>query len=556
MGEISTMNIFKTLTGASALFCLATFATSVEAAKPGCEADPGKPIPDGNQKFENAPRADTIQRVGNPAFYLLDVKMAHNKIAGCDVNLRSYNGGLTGGTMRVNPGGTLRILVRNFLDKNPHQPGANPNIPPHMPNTTNFHSHGFHVSPNGIADNVLRQMPPRAEDTEDKNQYLPYLNPTLRGEYPVVIELPENHPSGTFWYHAHIHGSTAMQVSSGMAGALIVPGGLDNVPEIKAAADNEKIMLFQQIAYNEDGEITDYSTLGSSWWNSHNRRTTINGQIAPVIEMRPGEIQRWRMTHGGINEAIKISIVNADVLAAHDADKSNAAPEQVLLTEIAVDGLATGRCDSWKTVTLYPGYRSDVLIKAPSAPGTYLVLDAESDQLESLYEQAEPREVLARITVAGSANDMRLPCGPGELASYKAIKDITPQEYAAKKGETQSIQMSFVGDFGAVNGIPYNAANEPRKLKLGTIGKWELNTGSHPFHIHVNPFETIRPGPDGQDQIVWRDTYRTGVNAGNGVSPVEIMFRFEVFTGNFVLHCHILDHEDKGMMEQVEIVAN
>ncbi|MBL6599335.1 MAG: multicopper oxidase domain-containing protein [Alphaproteobacteria bacterium] len=550
------MNVFKTLTGASALLCLATFATSVEAAKPGCEADPGKPIPDGNQKFENAPRADAIQRVGNPAFYLLDVKMAHNKIAGCDVNLRSYNGGLTGGTMRVNPGGTLRILVRNFLDKNPHQPGANPNIPPHMPNTTNFHSHGFHVSPDGIADNVLRQMPPRAEDTEDKNQYLPYLNPTLRGEYPVVIDLPENHPSGTFWYHAHIHGSTAMQVSSGMAGALIVPGGLDNVPEIKAAADNEKIMLFQQIAYNEDGEITDYSTLGSSWWNSHNRRTTINGQIAPVIEMRPGEIQRWRMIHGGINEAIKISIVNADVLAAHDADKSNPAPEQVLLNEIAVDGLATGRCDSWKTVTLYPGYRSDVLIKAPSAPGTYLVLDAESDQLESLYEQAEPREVLARITVAGSANDMRLPCGPGELASYKAIKDITPQEYAANKGETQSIKMSFVGQFGAVNDIPYDANNEPRKLKLGTIGKWELNTGSHPFHIHVNPFQTTRPGPDGQNQIVWRDTYRTGVNAGNGVPPVEIMSRYEVFTGNFVLHCHILDHEDKGMMEQVEIVAN
>jgi len=443
---------FKTLIGAGALIFLASFATSAEAAKPGCEADPGKPIPD------------------------------------------------------------------------------------------------------GIADNVLRQMPPRAEDTEDKSRYLPYLNPTLRGEYPVVIEVPANHPSGTFWYHAHIHGSTAMQVSSGMAGALIVPGGLDNVPEIKAAEKNEKIMLFQQIAYNEDGEITDYSTLGSQWWNDHNRRTTINGQIAPVIEMRPGEIQRWRMIHGGINEAIKISIVEAKALATRDANAASPAPEQILLNEIAVDGLATGRCDTWKSVTLYPGYRSDVLIKAPSAPGEYVVLDAESDQLESLYEQAEPREVLARIKVAGPANDMRLPCAPGELADCKAIKDITQAEYEANKGETQTIEMSFVGQFGAVNGIPYDTNNTPRKLKLGTIGKWELNSGVHPFHIHVNPFQTTRKGPDGKDQIVWRDTYRTGIKVADGVPPVEIMSRYEVFTGNFVLHCHILDHEDKGMMEEVAII--
>lgn len=161
--------------------------------------------------------------------------------------------------------------------------------------------------------------------------------------------------------------------------------------------------------------------------------------------------------------------------------------------------------------------------------------------------------MLARIKVAGKANDMRLPCAPGELASYKAIKGITPEEYAANKGATQSIEMSFVGQFGAVNGIPYNASNTPRQLKLGTVGKWELNTGVHPFHIHVNPFQSTRKGPDGKDQIVWRDTLRTGVKAGDGVPPVEIMSRYEVFTGNFVLHCHILDHEDKGMMEQVAI---
>lgn len=525
------MGSLKHFARVGALICgITVAAASAQAAKGACGIT--HPIPDGGQEFRNVGEENNrIQRGNGPGFYVLDVRMAENKIAGCNVDLRSYNGGLTGGTLRVAPGETLRVLVTNSLDKNPPNPGGNPNVPPHMPNTTNFHAHGFHVSPDGISDNVLRVMPPRAADTEDKAQYIPYLKPTLPGEYPVVIEVPDNHPAGTFWYHAHIHGSTAMQVSSGMAGALIVPGGLDNVPAIKAAEAQEKIMLFQQIAYGADGKIHDYSTLGGKWWGDSNRRTTINGQIAPIIRMRPGEMQRWRMIHGGINETLHIQ------LQGH------------VLNEIAVDGLATGRCDIWHSVTMYPGYRSDVLVKASLTKGEYFLMDGTTGPSVSLLKDEEAPEVLAKVIVDGEPMETRLPCAEGELASYKAIPDITAQEYTDKKGATQDVELGFNADgFGAVNNIAYDASNPPRKLALGTIGKWRLTTGGHPFHIHVNPFQTVRPGPDGVDQTVWRDTYFTGTKA-----VVEIMSRYEVFTGTFVLHCHILDHEDKGMMQKVQI---
>ena len=73
--------------------------------------------------------------------------------------------------------------------------------------------------------------------------------------------------------------------------------------------------------------------------------------------------------------------------------------------------------------------------------------------------------------------------------------------------------------------------------------------GGHPFHIHVNPFQVKRLGPDGEPQIVWRDTLF--VSGG----PVEVRTRYQRFIGTFVLHCHILDHEDHGMMELVTIVT-
>lgn len=499
----------------------------------------------------------------------LTVAYAENTIADCRVRLRSYNGGLVGPTLRVKPGDTLKIKLDNRLPPNPAGAGhgsghgaahgaadGDINIP-HDFNTTNLHTHGLWVSPMGNGDNVTLRIEPGTS-------------------FDYEIAIPEDHPSGTFWYHAHIHGATALQVSSGIAGALIVEGGLDTVPQIAAAEDN--ILVFQQIAYDEQGEIENYDDFGPGVWAKTHRQTTINGQIVPTITMRPGEVQRWRMIHAGVRETISPAFKRMDDAAGpHFGDLNGLAPatlaalpSAVSFHEIAVDGLALGRIDTWPVIELQPGYRSDVLVRAPAVDRTttFLLTDGELAPEASLLGDPEPERILARIVVSGATVDMPLPTDE-DVAGFLPHRPITDAEL---DGVPQTVRFDIANRLCDPNGVcietcdpdtdagcatrfmvndrPFSNAHD-RLLTLGTAAEWTLSgeAGNHPFHIHVNPFQTTRIGPDGREQIVWRDT----LLVRQGAAPVKVRMRYRRFIGTFVLHCHILDHEDQGMMELVTI---
>ncbi|MBV8382334.1 MAG: multicopper oxidase domain-containing protein [Planctomycetaceae bacterium] len=217
----------------------------------------------------------------------------------------------------------MNVLLRNNLPPEPPNGARHPAAdasqnPPHGFNTTNLHTHGLHVSPVGNSDNVFLELGPGQE-------------------FPLEIKIPRNHHPGTFWYHAHKHGSVALQLASGMAGALIVEGGLDDVPAIKCARD--RVMVLQQIAYDDQGQVE------KSYYDQPGRpaKTTINGRVVPEIQMRPGEVQRWRMIHAGIQRELNLT------LDGHQ------------LNEIACDGIALGTITPRPAILLCPGYRSDVL---------------------------------------------------------------------------------------------------------------------------------------------------------------------------------------------------
>ena len=238
------------------------------------------------------------------------------------VNLRSYVGTGTstetpyvGPTIEVKPGNTVRINLKNELPQSfsprcqdLRQPGNEnqPNCNNH--NRTNLHSHGLWISPTGNSDNVLS-----------------VLDPTVTFQYEYNI--PSDHPAGTFWYHPHLHGSTALQVASGMSGALIVRG--DRLPSesvngdidtlLKKADTKEQILVFQQIQYacldnnNKDnnvkwncdpeeiGKIESYNGLFTPQsWTQSQRYTSINGRVLPTFTAESGKIERWRMIHGGV----------------------------------------------------------------------------------------------------------------------------------------------------------------------------------------------------------------------------------------------------------------
>jgi FtsP/CotA-like multicopper oxidase with cupredoxin domain len=116
---------------------------------------------------------------------------AYRDIGGVHLYLRSYEGGL-GPTLRMKPGETLKVRLVNDMPPNRDLMPNNPSHP-HQFNNTNFHFHGAHCSPSGIADNVMRSMVPGKS-------------------YDIEISLPEDHARGTYWYHPHHHGSADVQV--------------------------------------------------------------------------------------------------------------------------------------------------------------------------------------------------------------------------------------------------------------------------------------------------------------------------------------------------------
>jgi L-ascorbate oxidase len=210
--------------------------------------------------------------------YDLNIRYADTKILnpyfGTEemVHLRSYNGSLIAPTISVYPSQSVRIRLHNLLpaesDVDCPRPEGRVHSIPNCLSTTNLHFHGLHVSPTGNSDNVLLELPPGQN-------------------FEYEVNVPVDHPAGTFWYHSHRHGSTAAQVSSGMVGALIVKGRrtLDESPQNGGTADidtifkdaagdalKEKLILLQQIAYacfdssDSDTISTKQASDGKSVW--------------------------------------------------------------------------------------------------------------------------------------------------------------------------------------------------------------------------------------------------------------------------------------------------
>ncbi|MBO3458753.1 multicopper oxidase domain-containing protein [Aetokthonos hydrillicola CCALA 1050] len=569
-----------------------------------------------------------------------------------NVRLRGYTG--TGSnpndpyvapTIEIKPGDTVRISLKNELPIDPTCFGQTEVNTPHCFNGTNLHSHGLWVSPTGNSDNVLLSI-----------------NPGVSFQYEY--NLPPDHPSGTFWYHPHRHGSTALQVSSGMAGALIVRG--DRLPKLppdigskfvhgdidtllKDGQGNpfeEHILVLQQIQYycpnsdnpwvcspSDTGVIESYNNFGPRTWDQSGRYTTINGEVLPTIaKTEVGKIERWRMIHAGVRNTISLEFrkeqTNApsvNGLKAADAEKfigENCTGDPIPYHVIADDGLT--RAAAWKTTltTLQPGYRSDALVVFPQK-GTYCVIDTSATAAGSVSRSAESRQLLGLVDVSGdteipdihqylkdqlvAAAERTMPDGnPLEKTVRRRVVDdlknglklslFTPHPTIQDGEVTGKQELAFFINTGTPNAQfevsntigskfdpkPYDPERIDRTLYLGDIDEWTLQSYfvSHPFHIHVNPFQIVKildpngkdvslpkatdnvGGPDPDPQYpglkgVWKDTLWIKSllpQNPNGFYKIVLRTRYQRYIGEFVLHCHILDHEDQGMMQNVSIV--
>lgn len=647
---LSALALLCAATGAHADNASRTFSNPPELG----QSEPTRQTARGTLLMQAAPDSTPQPNVHAGHERLLDLVIKYTNATIFDpatgrdvpVKLRSYTGTgvdekrpFVAPTIDVEPGDTVRVNLDNQLEADPScTSGEHTPDEPHCFNGTNLHSHGLWVSPSGNSDNVLLSI-----------------NPQVKFQYEYNI--PADHPAGTFWYHPHRHGSTALQVGSGMAGALIIRG--DRPPTEQSNGDidtllkpspeqpfNERLLVLQQIPYacadkdgklpegdpkwnctgDEIGVVESYDQFGPKDWGKSGRFTSVNGAVQPVFEAKQGQFERWRLVHAGVRETVTLQFLKMNEAAKSRiaqgvaADKSDAfigescKGERVPFNLIAADGLTLANAQELPQVTLQPGYRFDLMVAFPE-PGFYCVVDGSETASGNVSQVKSDRQLLGFVEVkAGGAStakasltdvlvaaaqrsdyaapvktqvvdDLKKGLLLTRFVPHKTIEEselIKDQQQLVFLIDTRTEDTKFAVGTTAANAVPYVPGDIPRKLTLGDAQKWVLSSAfaSHPFHIHVNPFQIQKilnedgtdlsaPGAvdkDGDTQFaglrgVWKDTLFVKGPVGEfdpitnkkGLYTLYVNTRYQRYIGEYVLHCHILDHEDQGMMQNVQI---
>ncbi len=531
----------------------------------------------------NFPQPQPIYPDANGNTNLGDVHVemhAFSSCAGSSGQVRSYNGLTPGPTIVADPGGKISLILHNDLPANPGAPNDQCGQPnnmntPHCFNTTNMHFHGLHVSPCSIWNDGIPDCEPghTGQPQVASDDVLIDIPPLVEGgqtqEY--CVWLPDFHAPGTHWYHSHKHGATAIQVANGMEGALIVR---EPTPIIDPSKDF--IWIIQEaLPDSEDYKI--YPGFGSP-----NSIFYINGECGPTLNTQTGKTLRLRFinatgTPQGVT-SLKLVKCTGTCPAVWDS-ATNAPPTNIPNTPtkdmylMAVDGItfyghSPQAKSSWN---LAGGNRADFLVQFEAGEeGTYYLL---KDTGGAFTPQAAVPQVLGYINVETGAyqdtppQDVQLPPQSDAPAYLQPI----PQSEVTGSLRTIEFQMPAAQQF-LINGMKYSSDPQFDIVEpLGCTRAWNLkNThGSipgtpiaHPFHIHVNPFQlVVAPNviklidqslPDEPGNRIWWDTINI---------PLESQFpgglimwtRFWDYPGRFVLHCHILVHEDLGMMANVRV---
>jgi FtsP/CotA-like multicopper oxidase with cupredoxin domain len=471
----------------------------------------------------------------------------------------------------------------------------------HGDNITNLHYHGTHVSPDGHADNVMIDVVPECQELPVKpppgfyrgrfDNYFKITPPPAPGQNADPSKpFHMGQAPGTHWYHAHKHGSVALQLMNGMAGAFVIEGEFDDQLEalIPGLRRTEKVLVIQQlgsapsIVFCPPAGPLDTGITG-------NPIPLVNGQVQPTIDMQPGEIQRWRIVNGTMHQTayVKYSFLAADVYAGLKSQASPGRPISLNVSDvgyvpqirqIAYDGVqlaperygdpAFGQSQQF---SLAPANRVDILVQAPSTPGkAVLVFQANNTAPCNVTPPGSgPEPVLLHVNVAGQPKAMSFPAPDRfpEMPAWLQWDENDPRN-AIYCQRTLKFDNDPTGR-PAINGKAYDGTPNI-ELLLNTAEEWTLEncwpSSVHPFHIHVNPFQVLEvydPNAATQTQLTapfnWHDTIAIpAAKDVGGPHPipgrVRIRHRFVDFPGTFVLHCHILDHEDRGMMQEVVIV--
>lgn len=506
--------------------------------------------------------------------------------------------------LRLHPGDWLILTLKNNLQL---VPGSTSSTSPSLSNGAAMHPHANGSCGNGMMDGLSTNLhfhglsiPPVCHQDDVLHTVISPSDPPF--EYR--LQIPPDQPPGVYWYHPHVHGSTNVQVQGGASGALIVEGIeranplVAGLPErVLIVRDQDLIhpnavpaasMVMPQIAplRDPDGDILNMGGVGMP-----SKDLSINFVPVPypdyppaLVLMRPSERELWRLLN-----ASAITYLDLRVL-------SNGIPQP--LGEVSVDGapvnpslvkrrggntpggqagaLAEDRAGIvWQNhIELPPGGRADVIVTGPPE-GVYANLITEAVDTGPAGENDPIRPLLNIISKAGVAEPRSvLPASATSLLPQASVwlgtvKPVRERKlYFSERPSDPNNPNSRTVFMMTIEGqppVPFDPASKSPNMIVsnGDVEEWTIENRTrelHAFHIHQLHFLLLQSNGVPIDEPFLRDTVNVGYWDGRSATYPSVKLRMDFrnprIVGTFVYHCHLLEHEDGGMMGTIQVTPS
>jgi FtsP/CotA-like multicopper oxidase with cupredoxin domain len=331
--------------------------------------------------------------------------------------------------------------------------------------------------------------------------------------------------AGTYWYHPHPNHSTGYQVAKGLYGGIIVRSADDPL----AKNFPEKLIILSDNRFAADGSIDlpDMGTHARHFDEENGREGNVlfvNGTVMPTISIRNGEVQRWRIVNASASRVYRLALADGKMI--HVGNDGGLFEKPVEVSEL----------------TIANGERIEVLVRGSGAAGSRTTLQAlPYDRYVNQTRPEDwntPRALLTLLN--SSATPVKSPVIPTRLRVVPAI-------------DTSDATVHRVVTFsqGLINGKKMDMSRVDFTARLDETEIWEIENivgMDHPFHMHGFQFQVIDRNGVPEPFRSWKDM----VNVPKHQSA-RIIVRFANYPGKWMFHCHILDHEDHGMIGILEV---
>jgi FtsP/CotA-like multicopper oxidase with cupredoxin domain len=322
--------------------------------------------------------------------------------------------------------------------------------------------------------------------------------------------------AGTFWYHPHFHETT--QLEKGLYGALIVRGSDE------PGLDAERVLVLDDLKLDRNGQIQPLGGFIESHDGRQGRTLLINGRQTPELTMAGGQVERWRIVNASSARYVRLSLGGKT------------------FTLLGTDGGLLNAPVTTNALLMTPADRIDIAV-GPFAPG-------ETIQLESLKYD---RRVIARNRIEPLGTIRVGESRPSSAAIPRTMRVIQPL-VTGPVAPTREVHLGVRPSLrtGVKFVINSEAHHHDKPVKVGELQVWDIVNDTlmdHPFHLHGFFFQVVEVNGKSPDFLSWEDTVNVPPR-----STVRIAWMPDDRPGEWMYHCHILEHHASGMMAHFEVV--